>query len=197
MTNDEGMTKSKGQSPREDYDPFGGDGNTAVIREEADEENDEARMTNDERMTKPKGQSPRDDYDEAFWNDDVIPVVREEPSENRVYDLEERTARFGEAVIDFARSIPQGPMTNRIISQLVGAGTSVGANYVEADDAVSKRDFLKSIGTCRKEAREAKHFLRMVVRAVPALKPQARTLWIEAKELHLIFSKIWRNKKND
>jgi len=55
-------------------------------------------MTNDERMTKPKGQSPRDDYDEAFWNDDVIPVVREEPSEDRVYDLEERTARFGEAM---------------------------------------------------------------------------------------------------
>ena len=137
------MTKSKGQNSREDYDPFGDDGDTGVVREEADDENDEARMTNDERMTKPKGQSPRDDYDEAFWNDDVIPVVREEPSENRVYDLEERTARFGEAVIDFARSIPQGPMTNRIISQLVGAGTSVGANYVEADDAVSKKDFFE------------------------------------------------------
>ena len=60
-------------------------------------------------------------------------------------------------------------------------------------DVVSK-DFLKSIGTCRKEARETKHFLRMIVRAVPELKPQARTLWLEAKELHLIFSKIWRNK---
>ena len=191
------MTKSEGQSPREDYDPFGGDGNTAVVREEADEENDEARMTNDERMTKPKGQSPRDDYDEAFWNDNVIPVVREEPSENRVYDLEERTARFGEAVIDFARSIPQGPMTNRIISQLVGAGTSVGANYVEADDAVSKKEFLKSIGTCKKETRETKHFLRMAVRAVPTLKPEARKLWMEARELHLIFSRIWRSGKNE
>src|SRR5438045_6434122 len=100
----------------------------------------------------------------------------------------------GEAIIDFAKTIPQNPVTNRIISQLVGAGTSVGANYVEADDAVSKKEFLKSIGTCRKEARETKHFLRMIVRAVPKLKPQARTLWLEAKELHLIFSKIWRNK---
>jgi four helix bundle protein len=96
-------------------------------------------------------------------------------------------------VIDFAKTIPQSPVTSRIISQLVGAATSVGANYVEADDAVSKKEFLKSIGTCRKEACEAKHFLRMIVRAVPALKPQARTLWIEAKELHLIFSKIWRS----
>ena len=61
----------------------------------------------------------------------------------------------------------------RIITQLVGAGTSVGANYVEADDAVSKKEFLKSIGTCRKEARESKHFLRMIVRAVPELSSNA------------------------
>ena len=63
---------------------------------------------------------------------------------------------------------------SRLISQLVGAGTSVGANYVEADDAVSKKEFLKSIGTCQKEARETKHFLRMAARAVPELKPEAR-----------------------
>jgi four helix bundle protein len=148
-------------------------------------------MTKLEGMT--KSETVRDDFEDAFWKDQASPVVREEPSENRVYDLEERTARFGEAVIDFAKTIPQNVVTNRIINQLVGAATSVGANYVEADDAVSKKEFLKSIGTCRKEAREAKHFLRMIVRAVPALKPQARTLWIEAKELHLIFSKIWRS----
>ena len=122
-------------------------------------------------------------------------MVREEPTRPRLYDLEERTARFGEAVIDFVKHIPQDPFTNRLISQLVGAAaTSVGANYVKADDAVSKKEFLKSIGTCRKEARETKHLLRMTVRAVPELKPQARALWREAKELHLIFSKIWRNK---
>jgi four helix bundle protein len=152
-------------------------------------------MTKDEGMTKSEVAS--DDLDDAFWDAPAESIVREEPRDKRVYDLEERTAKFGELVIDSAKTIPQGAVTNRIISQLVGAATSVGANYVEADDAVSKKDFLKSICTCRKEAREAKHFLRMVVRAVPALKPQARTLWIEAKELHLIFSKIWRSKKND
>ena len=132
--------------------------------------------------------------DESFWYDDAESAVREEPAKPLVYDLEERTARFGEAVIDFAKQIPQDAVTNRLISQLVGAATSVGANYVEADDAVSKKEFLKSIGTCRKEARETKHFLRMIVRAVPELKLQARAIWLEAKELHLIFSKIWRNK---
>ena len=142
--------------------------------------NDEARMTND--------------TEDSFWNDREMPLVREEPETKRVYDLEERTARFGEAVIDFAKTIPQDAVTNRLISQLVGAATSVGANYVEADDAVSKKEFLKNIGTCRKEARETKHFLRMVVRAVQGLKPEARQLWKEARELHLIFSKIWRSK---
>lgn len=118
-----------------------------------------------------------------------------ELGEKRAYDLEERTARFGEAIIDFAKTIPQSAVANRIISQLVGAGTSVGANYVEADDAVSKKEFLKSIRTCKKEAREVKHFLRMAVRISPDLKSQARKLWIEAKELHLIFCRIWRSGK--
>jgi len=154
--------------------------------------NDEARMATPGGMTKSENQSNH--FEEALWNDEAASVVREEPSGKRVYDLEERTARFGEAVIDFAKTIPQSAVTNRIISQLVGAGTSVGANYLEADDAVSKKEFLKNIGTCRKEARETKHFLRMVVRAVPELKSEARKLWTEARELNLIFSKIWRNK---
>ena len=75
--------------------------------------NDKARMSNDEGMTKTA--TPRDS-DEAFWNDAKAPVIREEPSDKRVYDLEERTARFGEAVIDFARAIPQNAVTNRIIN---------------------------------------------------------------------------------
>src|SRR5438132_14292128 len=150
--------------------------------------NDEARMTNDENRTSRA--------EDSLWNERAESIVREDPEAERVYDLEERTARFGEAVIDFAKAIPQDAVTNRIISQLVGAATSVGANYVEADDAVSKKEFLKNIGTCKKEARETKHFLRMIVRAVPELKIQARTLWMEARELHLIFSKIWRSGKN-
>jgi four helix bundle protein len=136
-----------------------------------------------------------DEIEDAFWNDgDESGVVREEPlpAPQPVYDLEERTARFGEAVIDFANIIPRTPVTGRLIEQLVGCGTSVGANYCEADDAVSKKEFRLRCGTCKKEARETKYFLRMVVRAVPELKAQARPLWQEAKELHLIFAKIWR-----
>jgi four helix bundle protein len=149
-------------------------------------------MTNDEGMTKSE-RAPG--YEDAFWLDGEISLVREESDSKPVYDLEERTARFGEAVIDFARKIPRDPVTDGIIGQLVDTGTSVGANYVEADDSVSKKEFLKYIGTCKKEARETKFFLRMSFCAVPKLKPEARELWMEARELHLIFAKIWRTGK--
>src|SRR5207302_8209274 len=99
-------------------------------------------MTNVEGMTKPERSAPDED---AFWGVDETLVVREEPATRHVYDLEEWTARFGESVIDFAKTIPQSAVTTRLISQLVGAAGSVGANYVEADDAVSKKEFLKNV----------------------------------------------------
>ncbi len=108
------------------------------------------------------------------------------------FDLEERTARFGEAIIHFCKKMPDTSANCRIISQLVGCATSIGANYCEADDSVSKKEFLNKIGTCKKEAREAKFFLRMAATAEPALKEEARRLWREARELHLIFCKIYR-----
>jgi four helix bundle protein len=150
-------------------------------------------MTNDEGMTKHEDFRERDEWS---WLDNETSSVREEPDAKPLYDLEERTARFGEAIIDFAKKIPVEPATERIISQLVGAGTSVGANYDQADNAVSKKEFLNYIGTCKKEARENKHFLRMAARAVPELKSEARELWLEARALHLIFARIWRSGKN-
>ena len=108
------------------------------------------------------------------------------------FDLEERTARFGETVIAFAKKIPRNPVTLSLISQLVRSGTSVGANYCEADDAVSKKEFRNKIGTCKKEARETKYWLRMIGGAEPDMKNEARVLWQEAKELHLIFASILR-----
>ena len=79
-----------------------------------------------------------------------------------------------------------------MIVQLVKCGTSVGANYSEADDAKSKLDFRHKIGICKKEAREAKHFIRMIVTAIPSLKGNATILWKEAKELNLIFNSIYK-----
>ena len=113
----------------------------------------------------------------------------------KTYDLEERTAKFGEAIIDLVRRAPRNEVTRPLITQLVKAATSVGANYCEADDAESKRDFKHKIGICKKESREAKHFLRMLAKAIPAVKDRARIYWQEAKELNLIFNSIYRKIK--
>ena len=108
------------------------------------------------------------------------------------YDLEERTARFGEDIIEFAKLVPRNVVTLPLINQLVKAGTSVGANYCEANDAESKKDFRHKIGICKKESRESKFFLRMIVKAVQNLQEQAVHLRQEAHELNLIFGSIRR-----
>jgi len=108
------------------------------------------------------------------------------------FDLEERPAKFGEAIVKFSKNIPRDPTNNRLIDQLVGCGTSVGANYCEANEGVSKRDFRHPISRCVKEAKETKHFLRMVIASEPQLAEQARPLYREANELLLIFAKMYR-----
>jgi four helix bundle protein len=141
---------------------------------------------------------PAADDDSAFWTwgDEAVGVMvlRDEgrPPQAPGSDLEERTARFEEAIIRFARKIPRGPVANRLIDQLVGAATSIGANYSEAKDAVSRKDFKNRVGTSRKESKETMFFLRMIAAADESLIEEARRLWREAKELNLIFGSIWR-----
>jgi four helix bundle protein len=119
----------------------------------------------------------------------------ESGSGEQKFDLEERTALFGEAVIAFAQEVAVNSVTAPLISQIVRSGTSVGANYCEANDAVSKKEFRVKINTCRKEAKETKYWLRMLAKAAPSSKETARSLWQEAKELNLIFSTIVRNSQ--
>lgn len=109
---------------------------------------------------------------------------------SKKYDLEERTAKFGEGIISLAKKIPTNYVTQRIIPQLVASGTAIGANYCEADDAESGKDFKHKIGIAKKEARETKYWLRMVANTVPDLNEESEKLWQEAKELHLIFNAI-------
>lgn len=114
------------------------------------------------------------------------------------FDLEERTAKFGEAVIRFARSLPRDQVSRVLVSQLVRSSTSIGANYLEADDSGSRKEFHYRISLCRRESRETKHWLRMLVAACPEQRESALPLWREARELHLIFAAINRkNRPND
>ncbi len=157
-------------------------------------------------ITKPQGslnrQAPNKKAARASLKYRVIPgaplTVNEIPNNNGTrkhpFDLEERTATFGEAIVRFSKKIPRDPTNNRLIDQLVGCGTSVGANYCEADERVSRKDFRNVIGRCVKEAKETKHFLRMIATAEPRLASEARELFREARELHLIFASIYRKR---
>ncbi|MBI4332756.1 MAG: four helix bundle protein [Chloroflexi bacterium] len=109
---------------------------------------------------------------------------------DRKFDLAERTAKFGEEIVRFSKQVPLTVVTTPLVSQLVRAGTSIGANYCEANDAYSKKDFLLKIGLCKKESRETMYWLRMTVAAFPDLKETARKHWDEAHQLNLIFATI-------
>jgi four helix bundle protein len=109
------------------------------------------------------------------------------------FDLEERTAVFAEKVIRLAKRVPINPVNDPIIRQFVKAGTSLGANYGEANDAESKKDFRHKIGICRKESKETKYWLRLIGVSEPQLRDDAAVLWQEAKELNLIFGSIRRS----
>ena len=113
----------------------------------------------------------------------------------KVYDLEERTALFGENIIELSKIISRNTITLPIINQLIKSGTSVGANYCEADCAESRKDFEHKLGICKKEAKETKHWLRMIAKANPEIKDKAKMLWKESNELQLIFIAIINKSK--
>jgi four helix bundle protein len=114
---------------------------------------------------------------------------------NPKYNLIERTAIFGEDIIEFANTLPRNEINRPLISQIVRSATSTGANYMEADGAVSRKDFENKIGICRKEAKESMHWLRMIAKANPDKKEECRKLYKEVQELVWIFSKIISNSK--
>ena len=116
-------------------------------------------------------------------------------NENK-YDLEERTAKFGEDIIDLCKTIEQNAITKPIINQLIRSGTSIGANYMEANGASSRKDFKNKIFICKKEAQETKHWLRMLARCLPERKEEIKLLWKECQELTLIFQKIISSLQN-
>ncbi|HEY4528273.1 MAG TPA: four helix bundle protein [Candidatus Paceibacterota bacterium] len=106
----------------------------------------------------------------------------------RKYDLEDRTAKFGESIIGLCRKIRQDNIIAPIVNQLIRSGTSVGANYMEANGASSKKDFVNKIFICKKELNETKHWLRMLKSSQPNV--EISSIQKECQELILIFTKI-------
>ncbi|OGH69237.1 MAG: four helix bundle protein [Candidatus Magasanikbacteria bacterium RIFCSPHIGHO2_01_FULL_47_8] len=117
-------------------------------------------------------------------------------SNDKKYDLAERTAKFGEEVIIFLKTVPNNNINGPLVNQLVRSSTSIGANYMEADCAESKKDFIHKIGICKKESKESTHWLHMIAIASPDKAERCRELWKEAHELTLIFSTIINKSKS-
>ena len=106
------------------------------------------------------------------------------------YDLEERAAKFGEDIIKFVKTLPYNDFNKPLVSQIIRSATSIGANYMEANQASSKKDFKNKIRISQKEANETKHWLRMLNAAASEKQDELRRLWKECQELTLIFQKI-------
>jgi four helix bundle protein len=138
---------------------------------------------------------------EAGWAEQLLAKdgpagARQTGPSGRVYDLNERTARFGEDVIRLARGTPKTVVTIPVISQLVRSSTSVGANYMEAGAAQSGKDFDHKVGICKKEARETMHWLRMLAVADDSTQSDCRVMWQEAHELTMTFSSTLRKRRS-
>jgi four helix bundle protein len=124
-----------------------------------------------------------------------MPNKAQSSNNKKKYDLEERTAQFGEAIIEPAKTLPKDPINSPLISQIVRAGTSIGANYMEADGTESKKDCHYRISICKRESKETRHWPRMIAKANPGRRNECQNLLREAQELSLIFSSILLPKK--
>lgn len=112
------------------------------------------------------------------------------------YNLEERTTKFAEEVIELTKAFSRGSISFPLAEQLVRAGTSIGANYSEAVQAASKKDFVNKIFICKKEANETMYWLRLLAKSNPEKQDKCRSLWKEAHEFVLMFSKAVTTARN-
>ena len=108
----------------------------------------------------------------------------------KIYDLEDRTLKFGKRIIMLSKAIPKNSVNNVLLGQLIRSGTSIGANYREANETSTKKDFLFRMRICRKEAKETVYWLQMVSEANPSLAKRMQLITDEAVELVKIVASI-------
>jgi len=111
------------------------------------------------------------------------------------YDLEERTLKYAKDIIDFINSVSHTIANTEIIKQLIRSASSVGANYIEANGALGKKDFAMRIRICRKETKESKFWLNLIMVKGEALENKRQSLIKETDELLRIFNAILEKVK--
>ncbi len=110
---------------------------------------------------------------------------------SKIYNLEERTLQFGKRIIHLAKNLPKNQVNLRLLDQAVRSGTSIGANYREANETDTKRDFRNRIRITKKEAKETAYWLELIIEANSDLKEKICPLLQEACELMKIFASIY------
>jgi four helix bundle protein len=108
------------------------------------------------------------------------------------YDLEERTEEFAKAVIVLCKKLSKNTINIELVSQAIRASGSVRANYIEANESLSKKDFAHRIKIYRKEAKESRYWLKLISSANPEIKKDGNLLIQESTELMNIFGAILR-----
>jgi four helix bundle protein len=112
------------------------------------------------------------------------------------YDLEDRTLTFAKAVRKFIKHVPKDITNIDDCKQLIHSSGSVGANYIEANEALSKKDFIMRIKICRKEAKESRYWIRLIeCPGKVELEEERSNLEQEAQELMNIFGAILQKTK--
>jgi four helix bundle protein len=111
------------------------------------------------------------------------------------YDLEERTLKFAKGVIGFLNALPKTTVNVEIIRQLIRSSSSAGANYIEANESLGKKDFVMRIRICRKEAKESIYWLKLVETKTPGSEDERRALIEEVSQLTKIFGAIIEKSK--
>lgn len=111
------------------------------------------------------------------------------------FDLEERTRQFAKDVIEFANVVTKTLSNIEILKQLVRASGSVGANYIEARESLSKKDFAMRMKICRKEAKESRYWLSLTQTQNDVIEKRRYNLESEATELLKIFSSMIEKAK--
>lgn len=115
----------------------------------------------------------------------------------KYYDLEERTQSFAKAVRIFVKKLPKTTSNFEDGKQLVRSSGSIGANYIEANESLSKKDFMMRIKIARKEAKETQYWLSLIdSNDDPGLEKEGARLLKESRELMLILGSILRKSES-
>ncbi|MCF7877544.1 MAG: four helix bundle protein [Candidatus Omnitrophica bacterium] len=110
------------------------------------------------------------------------------------YDLEERTEKFAKEVVQFCRRLTKDVINIELIKQVIRASGSVGANYIEANESLSKKDFFYRIKICRKESKESGYWLRIIFSNNKIFEKEIKQLIKESMELMNIFGAILQKR---